>query len=224
MTEQTVSSAIALKKKMDNIVKANVKKKQDKRHKVLNPSILLVGQKVLRKNIRTQQRKGGKLERTWLGPFTITSIVNKSADLVNEVGKVFPKINTDHLKPFIEPQPRIPHRIRTQPTDAPPNKKTRLSSSEQSPPHTQIISPEDSQSPSPPTTPFDLSAAPPHHCDSPIDLTTKPQPQPVPFTPLSPVDLSLPKTSSHLSHLSPSPTAETRSTELEPEPVQDSQS
>lgn len=49
------------------------------------------GEKVLSRNIRSQQRKGGKLDRDFLGPFTITSIKGKSADLINENGVSFSK-------------------------------------------------------------------------------------------------------------------------------------
>lgn len=62
IAEDTVSGAISLKEKMDYIVKENVKKKQERRQRVANQAPFSVGQKVLRKNIRTQQRKGGKLE------------------------------------------------------------------------------------------------------------------------------------------------------------------
>ncbi|KAL6479108.1 hypothetical protein MHYP_G00125410 [Metynnis hypsauchen] len=41
-----------------------------------------VGEKVLRRNIRSQQRKGGNLDRDFLGPFAITSLQGKSADLI----------------------------------------------------------------------------------------------------------------------------------------------
>jgi len=114
----TVESVIAedtISKKMEDIVKKNVRKKQDRRQRVANQAPLFLGQKVLRKNIRTQQRKGGKLERSWLGPYEVVHLQEKSADLRDENGKIFPKINTDHLKPFKEKTPRIPHRMTQEP-------------------------------------------------------------------------------------------------------------
>ncbi|CAL8399393.1 unnamed protein product [Arctogadus glacialis] len=63
-----VSSGIALKETLDAMVQLNVLKKQDKRQKIRSRYAFALGQLVLRKNIRMQQRKGGKLERTWLGP------------------------------------------------------------------------------------------------------------------------------------------------------------
>lgn len=70
-----------------------------------------VGEKVLRRNVRSQQRKGGKLDRDFLGPFTIVALQGKSADLRDENGLMFPKINLDHLIPFLEQETRIPHRL-----------------------------------------------------------------------------------------------------------------
>lgn len=42
----------------------------------------------------------GKPERSWLGPYEIVHLQEKSADLRDEKGFFPPKINTDHLKPF----------------------------------------------------------------------------------------------------------------------------
>ncbi|XP_028439585.1 uncharacterized protein LOC114559226 [Perca flavescens] len=70
-----------------------------------------VGDKVWRLNVRSQQRKGGKLEPDFLGPFKVIALQDKSADLESEGGRVFPKINTDHLKIHIDEKERIPHKI-----------------------------------------------------------------------------------------------------------------
>jgi len=88
IAEDTISKAISLKEKMDDIVKKNVRQKQDRRQRVaavVNQAPLFLGQKVLRKNIRTQQRKGGKLERSWLGPY---EIINKSAEPISNPLKI----------------------------------------------------------------------------------------------------------------------------------------
>ncbi|KAL2098358.1 hypothetical protein ACEWY4_007565 [Coilia grayii] len=154
IAQEAVSRAISLKQTFDTIVKDNVKKKQEKRHRILNPCPLAVGEKVLRKNIRTLQRKGGKLERSWLGPYTITKIENKSADLLDKNGILHPKINIDHLKPFIEQTPRLPHRIHTDLPPITPSKKQRIASDNSIP----LL---------PPVGPSDLS---------PLDLSAKPLP------------------------------------------------
>jgi hypothetical protein len=91
-----VSSGIVLKERLDAMVQLNILKKQGKRQKVRSRSAFAVGQRVVRKNIRMQQRKGGKLERTWLGPYTISKLEKKSADLRDDRGRQHPKINSNH--------------------------------------------------------------------------------------------------------------------------------
>ncbi|XP_038141231.1 proteoglycan 4-like [Cyprinodon tularosa] len=71
--------------------------------------VFKVGEKVWRQNVRSQQRKGGKLERCYFGPYVITAIKGKCADLQDEKGNVFNKISTDQLKLAVESTPRVPH-------------------------------------------------------------------------------------------------------------------
>ncbi|RXN13050.1 gag-pol fusion [Labeo rohita] len=185
IAENTVSEAISLKEKMDHIVKENVGKKQERRHRVATQAPFSVGQKVLRKNIRTQQRKGGKLERSWLGPYEIVFLKEKSADLRDEKGHTYPKINTDHLKLFKEETPRVPHRLLL---DEPQLKRPHQ---ETSPSPVDIITKEEQPPPSPPSSP---TAPKPSPCDSPKSSTS-----------LSPLDLSAPL-SSPVSHPTTLPT------------------
>ena len=126
MANAVVSSGIVLKERLDAMVQLNILKKPGKSQKVRSRSVFAVCclLRVLRKNICMQQRKGGKLERTWLGPYIIKKLENKSADLRDDKGRQHPKINTDHLKPFTDPTPRIPHRIQPTPHEEPPLKKT----------------------------------------------------------------------------------------------------
>ncbi|RXN14097.1 myosin-1 isoform X3 [Labeo rohita] len=186
IAENTVSEAISLKEKMDHIVKENVgKKKQERRHRVATQAPFSVGQKVLRKNIRTQQRKGGKLERSWLGPYEIVFLKEKSADLRDEKRHIYPKINTDHLKLFKEETPRVPHRLLL---DEPQLKRPHQ---ETSPSPVDIITKEEQPPPSLPSSP---TAPKPSPCDSPKSSTS-----------LSPLDLSAPL-SSPVSHPTTLPT------------------
>ncbi|XP_039637094.1 matrix metalloproteinase-9-like [Perca fluviatilis] len=120
-----------------------------------------VGDKVLRKNIREEQRKGGKMERELLGPYTIASIEGKSVDLLVANGKAIKRINLDHLKMFVEPQPQIPHKWVLSLTP---------SASPQSLPS---AGPQPDPIP-PPTSPQSL-------------LSASPQPNPIPMTPPSAV-------------------------------------
>ncbi|XP_076833337.1 uncharacterized protein LOC143478249 isoform X1 [Brachyhypopomus gauderio] len=70
-----------------------------------------VDDRVLRFNARKPQRKGGKQEKSWLGPFTVTAIEGKSADIIDDKGVEFKKINIDLLKHYREDVPHVPHRI-----------------------------------------------------------------------------------------------------------------
>lgn len=70
-----------------------------------------VGDKVWRRNIRAEQRKGGEHESNYHGPFTITCLEGKSADFEDARGVTFPKINIDHLKHHVDDLPRVPQRL-----------------------------------------------------------------------------------------------------------------
>ena len=69
-----------------------------------------VGDKVLKCNIREQQRKGGKMERDMLGPFTIIQLEGKVASLKGMKNQNT-IANVDQLTPFIEPEERIPAKL-----------------------------------------------------------------------------------------------------------------
>lgn len=58
-----------------------------------NQVTFVVGDLVLRKNIRIQQRKGGKLDHAQLGLYTIARIEVKNADLLSKEGKLTPMIH-----------------------------------------------------------------------------------------------------------------------------------
>ncbi|CAL9696274.1 unnamed protein product [Knipowitschia caucasica] len=109
--EESVVESIRKRDAIYKLVQENMEKTH-KKYKTPNqkPQTFKVGDKVLRLNIRSQQRKGGKLERNWTGPYTIVKLVNKSADLQSETA-FFPKVNTDQLKIFIEQQNIIPQKI-----------------------------------------------------------------------------------------------------------------
>ncbi|KAG9261366.1 hypothetical protein AMEX_G24893 [Astyanax mexicanus] len=109
--------AIEMQDKVFEVVKMNMQtaRKKVKARKQASRAVLhtfAVGEKVLRRNIRSQQRKGGKLDSECLGPFTLTFLRGKSADLLGENGVKFSKINLDHLVPFVEEKPHIPHKLK----------------------------------------------------------------------------------------------------------------
>ncbi|XP_034054773.1 uncharacterized protein LOC117534630 isoform X2 [Gymnodraco acuticeps] len=60
-----------MKRSQDNVRKSKVKKGQEDNFQV--------GDQVLRRNVRQEQRKGGKLEDDWLGPFIILELEGEKA-------------------------------------------------------------------------------------------------------------------------------------------------
>ena len=82
----------AFLKAEENILAAQKKQKQtyDRKHQA---KVLPVGARVLLENTLQKQRKGGKLEPIWLGPYTISKDLGKGLyELANEAGKVVKKI------------------------------------------------------------------------------------------------------------------------------------
>ncbi|XP_069378959.1 uncharacterized protein [Paralichthys olivaceus] len=96
------------------IAQANMGKMRDKikrkREELGQDDRFEVGDKVMRANKRQEQKKGGGMETSMLGPFTIIKLEGKSADLVTEKSKMIHKVNIDQLNRYIEPTPRIPHK------------------------------------------------------------------------------------------------------------------
>ncbi|XP_019210278.1 uncharacterized protein LOC102075523 [Oreochromis niloticus] len=138
--------------KLDEVLQAaisNTKKTQSKyqnKNKGRPSPSFTVGMKVWRMNTRSQQRKGGKLDRNYLGPYTIAAISGKSVDLLDSKGVTIPKINIDHLMVFTEEQPRIPHKL------------SNASSSEPSTTTTSTVGPPTTTSASAPSTTTSASA------------------------------------------------------------------
>ncbi len=126
-------------------------RRQTKPKKALNT--FKVGDRVWRQNIRSQQRKGGKLEANFIGPYTITLLEGKSADLVDERGVKFPKINVDHLRLHVEELPRIPHKLTPSSSSASVPVVFASSSSPASPPPEPELAPTYSAPASPPLEP-----------------------------------------------------------------------
>ncbi|CAK6973112.1 uncharacterized protein LOC117460705 [Scomber scombrus] len=77
------------------------------------------GDHVLMKNIWEQQRKGGKLEKDMLGPYEIMNITNKTTQLrlLTGTGKIM--ANIDHLVHYIEPEERVPVKLRREASPSP---------------------------------------------------------------------------------------------------------
>ncbi|KAL7849117.1 hypothetical protein SRHO_G00207400 [Serrasalmus rhombeus] len=87
LAEEEVAIDIERRDKIMNIVQENVEGVQERTRRRLQSKIpqqnLQVGDVVLRRNIRSRQRKGGKLDPEFLCLFTDTRIDGKSIDLVD---------------------------------------------------------------------------------------------------------------------------------------------
>ena len=80
------------RKKIDVEVKSNIQgaqKKQkmyyDRKHGVPG-SLFAVGSLVLKKDFTQKKRKGGKLDRRWVGPYQITSLLGKGLYKIQKLG------------------------------------------------------------------------------------------------------------------------------------------
>lgn len=78
MAEEAVSDDIKRLDDIKDIVHDNVTKQQERTMKKMKQGAakpgLKIGDKVWRQNVRSQQRKGGKLEANFLGPFTVVAL------------------------------------------------------------------------------------------------------------------------------------------------------
>ncbi|XP_033962343.1 uncharacterized protein [Pseudochaenichthys georgianus] len=68
-----------------------------------------VGDQVLRRNVRQEQRKGGKLEDDWLGPDSILELEGEKAIVAKGTTKL--QTNIDHLTHYFQPEERIPAKL-----------------------------------------------------------------------------------------------------------------
>ncbi|XP_060738578.1 uncharacterized protein LOC132854302 [Tachysurus vachellii] len=137
--QETVGIDIERHKQIMDIVDFNVEKTINRRKRRLSNQTqqsLQVGYMVWRRNVRSEQRKGGKLDPDYFGPFMITKIEGKSVDLVDSDGRPTCKVNIDHLKKHHEETPRIPYKLRRHQQFAPSQPPDKTSSP---PPPTPLL-------------------------------------------------------------------------------------
>ena len=90
------------KKADSNILSAQKKQKEinDRKHQ---PDEIAVGTEVLLENTAQKQRKGGKLEPAWLGPYVINRCIGKGLYELSRDGKVVKKkANIARLKIYVK--------------------------------------------------------------------------------------------------------------------------
>ena len=80
------------------LAQENQKKSYNQKHQ---PAEIPVGTQVLLENTAQKQRKGGKLEPMWLGPYTISQCIGKGLYELCRDGKIIKKkANSAHLKVY----------------------------------------------------------------------------------------------------------------------------
>ena len=92
-------------------VKANILIAQERQkacydRKHSNPNIFEVGLTVLKKDFRRKKRAGGKLDPSWLGPYTIVKALGRglySLQGIAEPSKIISRVNGTHLKRYHQP-------------------------------------------------------------------------------------------------------------------------
>ena len=65
-----------------------------------------------RRTLDRSNAREGKLEADLLGPLKIVRLEGKSADLVSHKGKQKMKVNIDHLIHYVQPEERVPGKLR----------------------------------------------------------------------------------------------------------------
>ena len=73
--------------------------------------VFTIGDQVLIKNVKEQERKGGKMESTFLGPLVVLQVRGKFATLASLNSPRKTVANVDILTHFIEPE-RIPAKLK----------------------------------------------------------------------------------------------------------------
>ncbi|XP_049330336.1 uncharacterized protein LOC125798996 [Astyanax mexicanus] len=161
--------------KILNIVQENVEEVQERTRKRLRSKLpeqnLQVGDVVLRRNIRSQQQKGGKLDPEFLGPFTVSKIDGKSIDLVVSNGKSIWKSAVTSTPPttFTSGQPTV--------TSTPPATVTSVQHAVTSIPSAVISSPTATVNPIRPA----VASSPPAVTSAPGGISSPPAG--IPFAP-----------------------------------------
>lgn len=96
------------REKMFCKAKCNILDAQEKQKKIYDrkhaPEDYPVGTAVLVENTADKQRKGGKLNSTWMGPYRVSRVIGKGVyELTNKSGSVVRnKVNASRLKLYIE--------------------------------------------------------------------------------------------------------------------------
>ena len=108
--DEKIEILLASREKAFKEAEANIKAAQKNRKETYDrkhqPKVLPEGTEVLLENTYQKQRKGGKMEPLWLGPYTVHRHLGKGLyELMNRDGKVMKKTaNINRLKTYMRRQ------------------------------------------------------------------------------------------------------------------------
>ena len=136
--DETVAALLKPRESAFQKAKENIKKAQQSQKETYNrkhvQSEMSVGTKVWLENTPQRERKGGKMDPVWLGPYVINRSVGKGLyGLKNSNGEVLKKkANIARLKPFISRDPAKSEHDEP-PSDGPPSKKRKANDDDHPP-------------------------------------------------------------------------------------------
>lgn len=117
-TTVDVENAFAARKQAVKDAKCSIKKAQGKQKyhydlKHFKPCVYDVGRKVLLKDFTRKKRKGGKLDRKWIGPYEIKKNLGRGLYALSAIGNPsvsVKRVTGAQLKPYLTP-PESPLKI-----------------------------------------------------------------------------------------------------------------
>ena len=76
----------------------------DRKHH--QPEVFAIGAVVLKKDVTRKERKGGKLDTKWTGPYKVAKSLGRGLYRLEDVSnptKIITRVNGVHLKPYHQP-------------------------------------------------------------------------------------------------------------------------
>lgn len=110
-TTADIEGFTASRQKLVEDAKSNIKEAQKKQKhyydlKHAKPCIFDIGAKVLLKDFTRKKRKGGKLDKKWIGPFEVQKSLSKGLFVISAIDNPsvsVRRVTGAHLKPYLTP-------------------------------------------------------------------------------------------------------------------------
>ena len=95
------SSITILEEAKLNILQAQQKQKEHYNNKHANPHRYSIGTKVLLKDFKRKETKGGKMLIRWKRSYTIVKLLGRGTYMLSDVNSNTVRVIASHIKPFI---------------------------------------------------------------------------------------------------------------------------